>query len=323
MRTITLEEHHASPGYLDAIAPHLKRDVDLADKLGDIGERRIAAMDEAGIDVQILSLGPPGVEQLDAETAVAIARQENDHRGQAVRRYPDRFAGFATVPTAAPVDAANELTRTREEYGFVGVLINGHTRGRYLDDTHFWPILEQAEKLGMPVYLHPMPPPQAVIDASYSGFAPEVTARLSSWAWGWHIDTAVHVLRMIVGGVFDRYPELQVVIGHLGEGLVSMMPRVETSLTSDVTGLKRPVGAYLRENLYYTTSGFNYSSVFLDLVLQVGVERIMFSADYPYWTMGASQDFLDRVPLSPNDKEAIAHGTAERLFRMGGTKNNP
>jgi hypothetical protein len=274
-------------------------------------------MDAAGIDMQVLSLNAPGVEQLEAAAAVVLARQANDTLGEAVKRHPDRFAGFATLPTAAPEIAAGELERTVREYGFKGAAINGHTRGRYLDDPFFWPILERAEALQAPIYLHPTPPPQAVIQASYTGnFAPGVTAQLSASGWGWHIETAVHVLRIILGGVFDRYPHLQLVIGHMGEALPFMLPRLDHNLPTQLTKLERPIGAYLRENLYYTFSGFNYLPNFLDLLFQVGVDRIMFSADYPYASMLAARTFLEQLPLSPADKNRIAHGNAEQLLRL-------
>ncbi len=271
-------------------------------------------MDAAGIDVQVLSLTFPGVEQLEAAEAVAFARETNDLLGEAVRRHPDRFAGFAALPTASPQAAADELERTIGEYGFKGALINGHTRGRYLDDSFFWPILERAEALGVPIYLHPTPPPQPVIEASYTGNF--VAGLLATAAWGWHVETATHVLRLIVGGAFDRYPNLQLVVGHMGEGLPFFMPRLEVALPVEVTKLERPVGSYLRENLHYTFGGFNWVQAFLDLVLQVGVERVMFSADHPYASMAQARAFLDKLPASPADKERIAHTNAEHLLRL-------
>ncbi len=275
-------------------------------------------MDSAGIDVQVLSLNSPGVEQLDTDPSVALARQTNDYLGEAVWRHPDRFAGFAALPTSAPEIAAGELERTVRDYGFKGAVINGHTRGRYLDDPFFWPILERAEALRVPIYLHPTPPPQAVIQASYVGnFAPGVTAQLAASGWGWHIETAVHVLRVILAGAFDRYPHLQLVIGHLGEALPFMLPRLDHNLPRQLTKLERPIGAYLRENLFYTFSGFNYTPNFIDLLFQVGVDRIMFSADYPYASMLAARNFLEQLPLSPVDIQRIAHGNAEQLLRMG------
>ncbi len=314
MRTIALEEHHASPEYLDQTAGEPPQDPGFRSRLCDVGPGRIAAMDEAGIDMQVLSLAVPGVEQLDPAAAVAVARQENDKRGAVVARYPERFAGFATVPTPDPAAAADELERTVHEYGFVGAMVNGHTRGRYLDHADFRPLLARAEALRVPLYLHPAAPPQAVIDASYSGFSQDITFRLANWGWGWHIDTALHVLRLVVGGVFDRFPDLQVVVGHLGEGLTGMLDRIDMAFPTEVTGLARPAGAYFRENVHYTTSAFNYDAVFLSLLLQVGAGRIMFSTDYPYWPMAASRDFLDRLAVSPQDKAAIAYGNAATLL---------
>jgi predicted TIM-barrel fold metal-dependent hydrolase len=143
-----------------------------------------------------------------------------------------------------------------------------------------------------------------------------VTVALSTAAWGWHIETAIHVLRLILSGAFDRYPRLQLIVGHLGETLPFMLPRLDHALPTAVTKLERPIGAYLRENLHYTFSGFNYTPTFLDLLLEVGVDRIMFSADYPYASMAQARTFLDQLPVSPADKERIAHGNAERLLRL-------
>lgn len=273
-------------------------------------------MDAAGIDVQVLSLSAPGVEQLDAADAVALARAANDRLAAAVRRHPDRFAAFAALPTPAPEAAADELERTVREHGFRGAMINGHSRGRYLDDACFWPILERAEALGVPLYLHPTPPPQAVIAASYAGnYAPEVAGMLATVAWGWHIDTATHVLRLVLSGAFDRYPRLQVVVGHMGEGLSFMLPRIEFAL-SRVARLERPIGAYFVENLHYTIAAFNWVPAFINLLMQVGVDRIMFAADHPYASMATARSFLDQLPVSDVDRARIAHRNAERLLGL-------
>ncbi len=330
-RTILLEEHYATEAFIKGPGKFLtaysrivktpgKDPIDygkLAERLCDINEHRIADMDAAGINMQVLTLTSPGVEQLDAGEAVVLARDANDHLADAVRRHPGRFVGFATLPTPEPNAAADELERMIRTHGFKGAVINGHIRSRYLDDPFFWPILERAEALQVPIYLHPTVPPQAVIEASYTGnFSPEVTFGLASAAWGWHIETANHVLRIILGGVFDRYPNLQIIIGHMGEGLPFMLPRMERVLDTDVTKLKRPISAYLRENLHYTFSGFTWTQAFLDLFLQVGVDRIMFSADYPFVSMEAAQTFLEQLPVSPADKAKIAHGNAEILLRL-------
>lgn len=325
LRTITVEEHFATPAFLDGPAHSLKERAQgpeirmrgIPELLCDLDERRIATMDAAGIDVQVLSLTAPGTEQLDAAEAVACAREINDFLAQALSRHPDRLAGFATLPTPLPEAAADELERAVQTYGFKGALINGHVGGRYLDDPFFWPILERAEALHAPLYLHPTRPPQAVVDASYAGnFAPVIASALANSSWGWHIETAIHVLRMVLSGAFDRYPDLQVIIGHLGEGLPFMMPRLELTLPQQLTDLQRPIGAYFRENLHYSVSGFNYLPSFLNLFLEVGADRILFSADYPFASMTQARSFLDQLPVSPADREQIAHGNAERLLHL-------
>jgi len=197
----------------------------------------------------------------------------------------------------------------------VGALVNGHAGGRYLDDGFFWPILELARALGVPIYLHPTPHPRPVVEASYAGdFAPGVVEGLATAAWDWHLETATHVLRLILGGAFDRYIGLQLVVGHMGEGLPFFLPRLELALPKEVTALDRPIVDYLRENVHYTFGGFNWPQAFLDLLLQVGAERIMFSTDYPYASMEYPRAFLDGLPVSPAEKERIAHGNAERLL---------
>ena len=319
-RTITLEEHFATPAFLDGPGRHLKAFPEaphLIDQLCDLDDLRISEMDAADIDVQIVSLNSPGVEQLDPTESIKLARDTNDVLADAVRRHPNRFVGFAALPTSVPDTAADELERMVREHDFKGAVINGHNRGRYLDDEFFWPILERAESLQVPIYLHPTPPPQPVIVASYTGnYAAEVTTRLAAAGWGWHIETAIHILRLILSGAFDRFPRLQFIIGHLGETLPFMLPRVNRSLPMQLTKLQRPMGAYLRENLFYTVSGFNFMPTFLDLLLEMGVSRIMFSADYPYGSMAEAHTFLDKLPVSPADKEKIAHENAEQLLRL-------
>ena len=323
MRTITLEEHFATPGFLDGPGRDLKEQAGqvgsraerLMRDLCDVGEGRIAQMDAAGIDMQVVSLTAPGVEQLEAAEAVALARDTNDALAEAVAKRPTRLSGFAALPIAAPDQAAKELERRFSGQAFAGALINGHQRGRYLDDKFFWPVLEAAESLGAPLYLHPTRPPKPVIEASFGGFTPLVTEMLAGPGFGWHIETAVHVLRMVLGGVFDCFPKLQIVIGHMGEGLPFFMQRVDR-MPVELTQLKRPVSAYLLDNLHYTFAGFNFPPTFLDLLLEVGVSRIMFSADYPYASMAEARAFLEQIPVSAADRARIAHGNAEKLFRL-------
>jgi len=258
----------------------------------------------------------PGVEQLEAAEAISLAVETNDFVADAIKNHPARFGGFAALPTGVPDTAAQELERRVRGQKFAGAIINGHNRGRYLDDKFFWSILESAEQLGAPIYLHPTRPPQSVIDASFGGFSPMVSEIFSGPGWGWHIETAVHVIRLILGGVFDRFPRLQIVIGHLGEGLPGMFQRLDI-MPPAVTKLKRPVTAYLRENIHYTFSGFFFPPTFLALLLELGgVDRMMFSVDHPYQSMAEGRAFLEQLPVSAADKERIAYGNAEKLFKL-------
>jgi predicted TIM-barrel fold metal-dependent hydrolase len=321
MRTIALEEHFATPAFMEGPGRKLKERAETSGgrlarvvaQLTDLGDGRVAAMDAAGVDVQALSLTEPGVEQLEGDEAKRVARQTNDALAEAVRRNPTRFFGLASLPMSDPPAAISELERAGDDQGFKGVVINGHHRGRYLDDRFFWPVLARIEALRFPIYLHPTPSPQPVVDAWYGGLSPMVSEMMAGPGWGWHIETALHVLRMVVGGVFDAHPALQIVIGHMGESLPSMLQRVDV-MSPAMTRLKKPISAYLRENVHYTFSGFNFLPTFLDLMLEVGVDRIMFSTDHPYQSMADGRAFLDRLPISTADGEKIAHGNAERLF---------
>ena len=331
MRIIALEETYATPRFMENLKHNFEAQAkangnpqappeylsQIAGKLINVGEDRIKEMDQAGIDVQVLSLFSPGVEQLEESLAVKIAKETNDYIADKILQYPTRFTGFTTLPTPVPETAADELERMVKDYDFKGGIINGHSKGRYLDNEFFWPILERAEALKVPIYLHPTLPPQAVIDASYTGnFTPEVATILARNAWGWHIETATHILRIILSGVFDQYPKLQLIIGHMGEGLPFMLQRIDRSLPKEVIKLEKSIAEYLRENINYTFSGLNYTQTFLDLFLEVGVDRIMFSTDYPFVPMEETRTFLDQLPVSNADKEKIAHGNAEKLLHL-------
>jgi predicted TIM-barrel fold metal-dependent hydrolase len=323
MTIIALEEHYSTQALRDANADHPLVRGDLGGigpqtvgRLLDLGEQRLALMDAAGIDVQVLSQTTPATETLDAIRAVRLAAEANDVAAEAIAAHPDRFAGFATLPTPDPGAAAKELERAVGSLGFVGTMVNGHVNGRYLEDQFFWPIFEAAEALGVPVYLHPGLPPQAVIDSIYTGFSPAVNAALAGGAWGWHIDTGFHVLRLILGGVFDRFPRLQLIIGHMGEALPSMIWRANRILKG-VSGLDRTVQEYFTENVYVTTSGVFDHAPFSAAVQALGTDRIMFSVDYPYSSNDDARAFLDGLPVSPPDREKIAHANARRLLRLG------
>jgi uncharacterized protein len=298
--------------------------------ISDLGEGRIAAMDAAGIDVQILS-NVPGAEAVEPPLAVELARQANEAVAAAVTQHPDRFRGFATLPMRHPTAAAAELERTVRNTGFVGALINGHVNGRYLDDKFFWPVFECAETLNVPIYLHPTVPPQPVIDAYYKGFDPGVSARLSVAGLGWHIDTGIHCVRLILGGVFDRFPQLQIIVGHHFEALSWMAWRTDHAFPMDESGLKRTIKEYLRENFYggilagefanqapgATDPSWSLSfNAYLGMVNLIGIDRIVFTTDYPFASMKAARQFFDQMPINPADKEKIAHINAERLLGL-------
>jgi uncharacterized protein len=299
----------------------------------DLGEGRIAAMDDAGIDVQILSHTVPSTENLEPSLARELSRQANDAMAAAISKYPDRFLGFATLPMRDPAAAARELERTVRDLGFVGALINGHVNGRYLDDKFFWPVFECAEALGVPIYLHPQIPPKPVVDAYYSGFAPEVSAFMSIAGLGWHIDTGIHSIRLILGGVFDRFPALQIIVGHHFEALSWMAWRTDYSFPLKKNGgLKRTIWEYLRENFYGGVLAGEYADqkpgamdkswslsyhAYLGMANTVGIDRILFTTDWPYGSMKAARPFFDQMPINTSDKEKIAHLNAERLLGLG------
>jgi predicted TIM-barrel fold metal-dependent hydrolase len=324
MRTIAVEEHFVTPAFvegpgkdfLDRFRNSGPRGAVIAGRLFEMGDKRVAEMDAAGIDMQMLSLNSPGVEQAEPADAIAGARDANDFLAAAIKKHPTRFAGFASLPIQAPDEAAKEFERCVRQLDFKGTNINGHTRGRYLDDPFFSPILACADALQVPIYLHPTVPYKPVADALYGGFSPAVTGILAGSGWGWHIETAVHLLRMILGGVFDRHPKLQVVIGHMGEAIPFMLPRMNRNLPPQVMKLARPFADYLRQNVHYSFGGFNFAPTFLNLLLEVGIERIMFSVDYPYGAMEEARSFLQHLPVSDTDRERIAHGNAERLFGL-------
>lgn len=324
MRTIALEEHFTTPTFVAGPGRHFTESMGKAGpagarllaQLADIGEARVAEMDAAGLDMQVLSLNSPGVEQSEPDDAIAVARDANDVLAAAMRRHPARFAGFASLPMGAPGKAADELERCVRQLGFKGANINGHNRGRYLDDPFYEPVLARAAALKVPIYLHPTLPPKAVMEASYAGYHPAATFMIAGPGWGWHIETGMHIMRTMLSGVFDRHPTLQVVIGHMGEALPFMMPRIEAqaAMLPPPARPQRPLGDYLRENLHYTFGGFNYASTFQILLSTVGAARIMYSVDYPYGSMAEARAFLDTLPVSDAERAAIAHGNAEKLL---------
>jgi len=321
MRLIALEEHYRAPMIAAATqsgfpAPSADSPLGRAlAKLDDLDRQRLADMDEAGIELQVISHSVPATEQLPAEQAVPLARAANDYLAAAVAAHPERFAAFATLPTAAPDQAADELERAVTKLGFRGALINGHTQGRFLDERDFWPIFARAQQLDVPIYLHPSEPPPEVRSAYYSGLPPAAAQTLATSAWGWHVDTGMHALRLILGGVFDQFPDLQLILGHMGEALPFMLARSSRQLAHQA-GLSKPLERYLAEHFYFTTSGFFTYPPLLCLLLTVGADRVMFSVDYPYSSNEEGRAFLEAAPISAADRKKLAHLNAERLLRL-------
>ena len=319
MRLITLEEHYRAPmlGSVGGL-PEPPPDSPLAKiqaKLDDLGDQRLADMDAGGIDIQVLSHGTPGTEQLEPEQAVGLARETNDYLARSIAAHPDRFAAFATLPTAAPSEAAEELERAVTELGFKGALINGHVRGRFLDDRFFWPIFERAQRLQVPIYLHPTVPPPAVREAYFGGLDPRVAQTLSMAGWGWHVETGLHVLRLIAGGVLDEYPGLEVIVGHMGEALPFFLARSSRVLRQQA-GLSRPLEDYMTENFHFTTSGMFTYPPLICLLEVMGADRVMFSVDYPYSSNSEGREFVLGAPISDADREKLAFANAQRLLGL-------
>ena len=317
MRTITIEEHFLSSGFANRIqegSTEVLRRGTLHDKLMDLGEIRLRDMDASGIDMQVIS-HTTEARPVEGDEGIRLAREANDQLAAATKAHPDRFAGFALLPMASPGAAAEELERAIKQLGFKGAIINGTTNGRFLDDPAFAPILERAAALDVPIYLHPAAPPEAVNKAYYAGLDPQVSILLSLGGWGWHSETGIHALRMILAGVFDRLPNLRIIIGHMGEMIPFMLKRMD-DMTPFMKNLQHPVPEYFLRNFYITPSGF-FSDPLLLLAMQViGADRIIFSVDFPYILNEQGRTFLDRAAISPADKEKISHLNVERVLKL-------
>jgi predicted TIM-barrel fold metal-dependent hydrolase len=313
---IALEEHLLPADVAAAISLDPATLQGKAAALDDLGEGRLQAMDAAGIDVQVLSALAYAVQELDPGQALDVSRDLNDRMAGAVAAHPGRFRAFATLPMCDPKASAAELTRAVEELGFVGTMIHGQTHGVFLDDRSADPVLATAERLGISVYLHPAPPPTAVRTAYFSGLEPAVAATLATAGWGWHAECGLHVLRMVMGGVFERFPGLQVLVGHMGENLPFSLARADERLTPLATGLSASVADTVLQHVHVTTCGYTTDPPLLCALMVFGADRILFSVDHPFSDNAQATAFLRNAPLSPADKQKIAHGNAQRLLRL-------
>jgi len=283
--------------------------------LEDVGEARIADMDRNGISLQILSCYGPGPDLLDGEEAVALARAVNDRLAAAIAKHPQRFGGFAHLPLRNGKDAAHEFRRAVGELGFCGAIVNGTTQDLFLDDPSFAPVLAAAEELDVPIYLHPHLPPEAVRKAYFDRLPGPTGTQLAGPGWGWHSETALHILRMALAGTFDRHPKLKMIVGHMGEGLPAMLMRCD-QVFGKPAHLSRSVSRTVLDHVSITTSGL-FTLPPLEVALAVfGVDRVLFSVDYPYAPNQAGRQFLDSLKLPQGDLEKLCHGNAERLLRL-------
>jgi predicted TIM-barrel fold metal-dependent hydrolase len=274
----------------------------------------LALMDESGIDVQVLSVTTPALHNLEPEESVILARRTNDLVAATIARYRTRFQGFATLPTAAPKEAAAELERAVTRLGLVGTMLCGRTREKNLDHPDFLPIFETAARLGVPLFVHPQIPQRAVREVYYSGFSDLIDTAFATFALGWHYEAGIQFVRLILAGVFDKYPDLQIILGHWGEVVLFYLERLNS--LGRVAHLRRPIADYIRQNLYVTPSGM-WSQPYLQRTLElVEPERILFSTDYPYqYRPGApGRSFIEEAALTSEQMELFAHGNWERLI---------
>jgi 2,3-dihydroxybenzoate decarboxylase len=312
---IALEEHFLCPGFEDYWQPTVG-DVDPAiyrqvvARLSDFGEMRLAAMDQAGIARAVLSLAGPGVQaERDPRTACRKAREANDALAREIEKRPDRYSGFAHLPVQDPATAADELERCVRELKFCGAMINGHTNGQYLDDPSLQPLWERAQALAAPIYLHPTDPVTAsrALDG-YKGL------RRATWEWGF--ETGSHALRLVFGGLFDRFPNAKVILGHLGETLPYLLWRFDSRAKLYGIKLAKPPSQYIRENIAVTTSGMCSAEPLACAISALGRQRVMFAADYPFESTHEAAHFIDDVALEDNVRKDICFNNAMRLLKL-------
>ena len=328
MRVVALEEHFTVPELVKRIDPAVikargfiprkapKDRPSPAELSPEIGERRLKFMDEAGITLQILSNTGPGPDLVPGEDGVAMAREMNDYLAQACARHPDRFMGFAVLPLQSPEACADELRRCVKELKFPGALVNGTTEGRFLDHPSYDDLLAAAVELDVPIYIHPHIPPASVREAYYSDLAQGASRVIATAGWGWHSETAIHVLRMVLAGTLDKHRKLKLIIGHMGEMLPVMLDRLDKVSTLDVDYLQRPISQTILDQVWLTTSGIFTEPPLLAAQMTFGMDRIMFSVDYPYAPNMAGRRFLNSISLSPADMAKLCHGNVDALLKL-------
>lgn len=312
---IAIEEHfmdhdlakHFGHAAADPASPVGKR-------LYDFLDIRIQEMDAAGIDMQVLSHQSPGTQRLGAEVAVEATRAVNNLLAAAIESAPDRFSGFAMLPTIDPQASADELTRSVEELGLKGALLHGLSNGRFVDEPDFWPIFARAEALDVPIYLHPALPDKSVIETYYGPYAKSHPAMIRS-AWGFGVETGTQAVRMILSGIFDKHPDLTIVLGHLGEAIPFLLARIDESFSRS-DNAPTNFAEVFRNNFHITTSGFFSDAALRCCIEEVGVERIMFAVDWPYVTNKDGVEWITKFEMDEADKTKLLSGNARKLLRL-------
>ncbi len=310
-RIIAIEEHYWDREVAATFGPmdDMRRAPAILERLYDYAELRIKEMDEAGIDMQVLSQGAPSTQRGDAELMVKLARGANDRLREMVRAHPDRFGAFAALPTPDPKAAADELERCMRELKLCGAMINGHTNGQYLDDPALTPFWERAEALGALIYLHPADPVAPL--APIAGYK-----ILSRPMWGWGVETGSHALRMVVSGLFERFPKAKLAIGHLGETLPYLLWRFDSRAKMYGWKLPKPPSQYIKDNIWVTLSGMFSAEPLTCAVSALGRDRVMFSADHPFENAEEAGHFMDSVPLDESLRADIAYNNAAKLLGL-------
>lgn len=317
IRKIALEEHFMAPGfeaYSKTFTKHMDASAqsELASRLGDFGDLRLAEMDQAGVDFAVLSQTGPGVQgERDSKAAVRRAAESNDFLAEQIGRHPTRLGGFASLAMQSPKDAAHELTRAVQSLGFKGALVNGHTHGTYYDDPAYDEFWDRAQALDVPLYIHPID--AAPLPKAYEGH-PELTGAI----WGWGVETGTHALRLLFGGVFDRFPKLKIIIGHMGEGLPTMRWRFDSRFAVYSHGIRlqhRP-SEYFGRNIFITTSGVCSPAALTAALDEMGPDAVMFSVDYPYESVAVAADFIERAPMRDDVRRRVCSENAERLLKL-------
>jgi predicted TIM-barrel fold metal-dependent hydrolase len=313
---IALEEHYFDPDWnnaLDSRHQTARPPSPLIKRMEDLGAARIKEMDEAGIDLQVISHGPPGSQGLRADAAVAWTSAANDRLHAAVLNHPTRFAGFASLPTDHPVAAADELERAVTKLGFKGGILHSLIEGPFLDDKRYWPIFERAAALDVPLYIHPADPNPAVIKAYYGDYANTHPMFIRA-AWGFTFEAGTQAMRLVLSGLFDAHPGVKLILGHLGETIPYTLARIDEALSRD-TPMKN-FRELFSSHFYVTTSGFFSDPALRCCIAEIGIDRVMFSIDWPFASNTAGVEWMKKTPLNDADKEKVFSGNAKRLLRL-------